>query len=526
LKKIIEARLEQISRAGQVDSLRAGLKGLEKESLRITPAGEIATSPHPRVLGSALTHPEITTDYSEALIELITPPFTDSRDTLRYLEELHRFVHANLNGELLLATSMPCRIKGDESIPIAVYGSSNIGRMKHIYRRGLAYRYGRAMQAIAGVHFNYSVNEALWPFLQELCGDHKPLDSFIAERYFSMIRNAQRFGWLILYLFGASPACSKSFFVGREALAAKFAAFDTDTLYRPHATSLRMSDIGYKNSNQSSLDISANDLEGYVTSLSRAISTPYPPYQRIGVKVDGEYRQLNANILQIENEFYSTIRPKQPTHSGEKPTLALKKRGIRYLELRSVDLNSYDPAGISLEQMRFLEMFMLLCLLADSPPMGPEEKAAAADNLLLTACCGRRADVSLQRDGRAIPLRTWAEELCMAMEPIARILDGNACDHPFSASLGQQRSALADPDSHLPSARILREMRREGETFVDFALRMSMEHAKYFRGRPLPGEIDWQMRRRAQESLARQREIEEHDRLSFDEFLVRYFAQT
>ena len=162
-KMLSSTRLEQLLDNGHQHLLCGGLKGIEKESLRISKDGFIAQTPHPKALGSALTHPYITTDYSEALIELITPPFADIKDTLDYLRNIHQFVYDHLDNEMLLGASMPCGIDGDESIPIAEYGTSNIGRMKHVYRHGLWHRYGRTMQAIAGIHFNYSVPEALWP---------------------------------------------------------------------------------------------------------------------------------------------------------------------------------------------------------------------------------------------------------------------------------------------------------------------------------------------------------------------------
>ena len=121
-------------------------------------------------------------------------------------------MYDNLDNEHLLASSMPCGINGDESIPIAEYGSSNIGKMKHVYRQGLAHRYGRTMQAIAGVHFNYSVPEKLWPVLHRLEGSTESLEDYKSSAYFDLIRNFQRRGWLILYLFGASPAICKNFF--------------------------------------------------------------------------------------------------------------------------------------------------------------------------------------------------------------------------------------------------------------------------------------------------------------------------
>jgi glutamate--cysteine ligase len=520
----IDTRLDQLVQAGQQHLLRTGLKGLEKESLRMGPDGTLAQTPHPAALGSALTHPWITTDYSEALIELITPPFAEAAETLRFLEDIHAFAYRHLGEEFLLATSMPCGLFGDESIPIARYGTSNIGRMKHIYRRGLDYRYGRTMQAIAGVHFNYSVDEALWPALQELAGNTDPLPKFIADGYFGAIRNVHRYGWLLIYLFGSSPAVCKSFFAGREKFAAAFSEFDAETLYRPYATSLRMSDIGYRNDSQAGLDISLDNLDDYVASLTAAISQPYPAYERIGVKVDGDYRQLNTNILQIENEHYSAIRPKQITRSGEKPTLALKRRGVHYLELRVLDLGCFDPAAVNLDELRFLEIFLLFCLLADSPFLAVGEKAETSRNGLAMACCGRTPGFRLLRGGREIPLRDWAEELIGAMRGVAEILDADDPLKSYTRSLDAREAAIADPEC-TPSARILAEMRRNGESFAAYALRLSRQHAARWRERPLSAGLAERFHREAEVSWAEQRRIEAADTLSFDEFLQGYFAQ-
>ncbi|MDD5633399.1 MAG: glutamate--cysteine ligase, partial [Methylococcales bacterium] len=404
----ISKRLDQLQANGHQHLLCEGLKGIEKESLRIGIDGYIAQTPHPAALGSALTHPAITTDYSEALIELITPPFADVKDTLDYLYNIHQFVYDHLDNEILLGASMPCGIKGDESIPIAEYGSSNIGRMKHVYRHGLWHRYGRTMQAIAGVHFNYSVPETLWPALHQQENSQLSLEQFTADAYFGLIRNFQRLGWLILYLFGASPAICKSFFKSRPALTAQFEEFDQDTLYHPYATSLRMSDIGYKSKNQANLKIDYNSLSGYVDSLSKAIETPYPDYEKIGVKVNGGYRQLNGNILQIENEFYSTIRPKQIINSGEKPTLALKKRGVRYIEMRSLDLDLFNPIGIDEAKARFIEALLLTCLLKDSPPISDQEHQVNNANQLAVANFGRKPGLELFKGDQTILLQDWA----------------------------------------------------------------------------------------------------------------------
>jgi len=519
----LEQRLHRLSATGDTGGLlRGGGKGLEKESLRVTPKGCIAQTPHPAALGSALAHPHITTDYSEALLEFVTSPFRDVRATLSSLTDIHAFVYHHLGDEMLWATSMPCALEGDERIPIARYGSSNVGMMKHVYRRGLGWRYGRSMQTISGVHFNYSFPEALWPALQAAERDPRTLRQFKDDWYFRALRNFQRLGWLVPYLFGASPAMCKTFLQGRDL---KFDQFDAHTLYEPYATSLRLSDIGYKNSNQARIGVTYNSLEDYVATLSHAISTPATDYERIGVKVDGEYRQLNANILQIENEFYGSIRPKQPIESGERATLALKRRGVMYLEVRALDVNAYDPIGTDEAALRFIEALLSLCLLTDSPLTTPEEQEAIGHNQLLVARRGRDPELMLQRDGAPVRLKDWAREVLTQLAPLCTLLDGSDPARPYSASLETQRMSVEDAD-HTPSARVLADMRAHGESFFRFAERMSETHRRHFLDTPLAPMSEADLIAQARASLEGQTAIEAADKLSFDEYLHQYFSQS
>jgi glutamate--cysteine ligase len=517
-------RLNQLIANGRQQLLCGGLKGIEKESLRISKDGFIAQTAHPKVLGSALTHPYITTDYSEALIELITPPFVDVKDTLDYLQSIHQFVYQHLDNEILLGASMPCGIDGDESIPIAEYGSSNIGRMKHVYRHGLWHRYGRTMQSIAGIHFNYSVPEALWPVLHQEENSSLSLEAFKADAYFGLIRNFQRMGWLILYLFGASPAICKNFFKSRPALMAQFEEFDNGTLYHPYATSLRMSDIGYKSKNQASLKIDYNSIDGYVGSLSAAINTPYPEYEKIGTVVDGRYRQLNSNILQIENEFYSTMRPKQIAQSGEKPTLALKRRGVRYVEMRSLDLDLFNPIGIDEDKARFIEALLLTCLLQDSPKTSDLEQQVNNANQLAVANFGRKPELELNKNNQPILLRDWAFGILDSIQPVCAILDQDNAAKPYSAALEKQQRLVENPDL-TASARMLEQMTQLRQPFARFALNTSAEHERYFMLNQLDNLKAQQFNDMAAESLAKQQEIESRKQISFDDFLQQYFLQ-
>ena len=523
LDRHFEHRLSGLVNAREPGVLKGGLKGVEREALRITPGGRISQAAHPRTLGSALSHPHITTDYSEALIELVTPPFPSSWELQQFLCDIHQFVYSEMGDELLWATSMPCVVGGDDEIPIARYGSSNIGRMKHVYRVGLGLRYGRVMQAISGVHYNYSFPERLWPVLEAVNESKRRGQAFIDDAYFSLLRNYRRYGWLILFLFGVSPAVCRSFFAGR-AVPAELEPLGKDTLIAPHATSLRMSDLGYRNKNQAGVYVSVNSLDEYVHDLSRLISTPHPEYQALGVEAGGEWRQLNANLLQIENEYYSFIRPKRVAFSGERPTKALLRGGVQYVEMRSLDVGAYDPVGVNQRKLCFLEAFAALCLLRDSPPLSHELSGRYEANHVLVASRGREPGLALWTEQGMLALTDWASEILDQMQGICELLDSGEPSRPYAAALAFQRAKLGD-FAELPSARLLDEMRRQGMSFFEVALWMSQMHRDYFRELypPNPGRLA-KLRAEAAQSLEEQRGVEARDKLPFAEFVARYAA--
>lgn len=517
-----ERHLSALINAGEPRVLQGGRKGVEKESLRVTPEGRVAQTPHPASLGSALTNEHITTDYSEALIELVTPPFTTSWELLQYLLDLHQFVYRHLGDELLWATSMPGPIDSDAEIPVARFGTSHVGRMKSIYREGLGLRYGRMMQAISGVHFNYSFPAGFWEAYAHVRQARQVSTDFISASYFDLLRNYRRHGWIVLYLFGVSPVVCKSFLKGRQDVTLE--DYRDEMAYEPYATSLRMSDVGYRNRNQAGVMVSMNSLADYVRDLTRAITTPHPPYQALGVNVDGEYRQLNANILQIENEYYSFIRPKRVARSGERPTKALQRAGVEYVEVRALDVSAFDPVGVNQNKLRFLEAFVALCLLKESPPIGSSEEVALDANHVTVARRGREPGLTLWRDGRDVSLRAWAGELLDSMVGICEMLDQGDPERPYSQALALQAGKLEDV-TLTPSARLMAELESSGESFFDLALRMSRAHKAYFLDLYPPNEERLaELAAQAEESIVKQREIEASDRGSFEEYLARYFA--
>jgi glutamate--cysteine ligase len=520
IDRVFERRLAALINSGAPQILQGGRKGVEKESLRVLPRGSLSYAPHPPLLGSALTNEHITTDYSEALIELVTPAFTHNWELLQYLLDLHQFVYRHLGEELLWATSMPCAIERDADIPLAQYGSSHVGRMKTIYRNGLGLRYGRMMQAISGVHFNYSFPLPFWEAYAAARASRTHDAEFISACYFDLLRNYRRFGWIVLYLFGVSPVVCKSFLRGREL---ELKDFGSGTAFEPYATSLRMSDVGYRNRNQAGLAVSVNSLDEYVRDLTRAISTPHPPYEALGVKVNGEYRQLNANILQIENEYYSFIRPKRVARSGERPTKALRRAGVEYVEVRALDVSAFDPVGVNQNKLRFLEAFVALCLMKESAPIAASEQGALDENHIAVARRGRDPGLTLWRDSRNVPLREWARELLDSMAGICELLDHGDPARPYRQALATQAAKIEDV-ALTPSARLMTEL-NAGESFFDLALRMSAAHKAYFLELYPPNEERLrEFAGEAQESLAAQRRVEASDTGTFEQYLSRYFA--
>lgn len=524
--QVLERRLRNIQTLNLQPYLRHAKTGLEKESLRVNAAGTIAQTDHPPILGSALTHPWITTDYAESLLELITPPQDRATQALDYLLDLETFVYQRLGNELLWTNSMPCVLRGEDDVRIAEYGTSNAGQMKHVYRQGLANRYGKIMQVIAGIHYNYSISEAFWSVWFETESESaQDLRSFKDRAYIRMIRNIQRYGWLVIYLFGASPAICKSFLNGR-APAESFKSFKEYTLYEPYGTSLRMGNIGYTNTKKHAkgVQVCYNTLESYITSLRHAINTESEEYAKLGVKIDGKYRQLNANILQIENEYYSTVRPKQPLQGFEKPIRALTRRGIGYVELRSLDINPFDPAGLMPEQMAFIEVFMHFCLLHNSPLITADERGMTNANQLAVAHRGRDPQLLLQRPEGEILLSAWANELMQAMQGVAQLLDQVHNETSYTQALSAHTILVHQPEL-TPSARVLTEIMEIG-SFFDFANEQSKYHKKLFMNRNLPKERENDWESLALQSLQQQKLLEMENNIAFDEFLAHYFNET
>jgi glutamate--cysteine ligase len=491
-------------------------RGIEKESLRSLPDGRLALTPHPAALGAPLTHPRITTDFSESQLELITGVHAGVESCLDELTRIHQFVYRTLSAagadeahdERLWVGSMPCGLPTDETIPLGRYGSSNVARAKSVYRMGLGHRYGRRMQTISGIHYNWS------------------LPGLSNDEHFALIRNFRRHAFLLLVLFGSSPAVCPSFVAGREHPLQRLSQNpEANALGMPYATSLRMGRLGYQSDAQAALAVSYNGLEGYAASLHEALTQPYPPYEKIGIKnLGGEYNQLATTLLQIENEFYGTIRPKRVIRTGERPLHALRERGVEYIEVRCMDLDPFVPVGIQPQTIRFLDVFLLHCLLQDSPPDTPKEIAELGRNQHRAASHGREPGLALEREGRPVLLMDWAAEILADCALIADALDAAHGGSDYAQALAAAQAGIRAPET-LPSARVLGTMAADfAGSYTGFIRAQADATRSHLLALPWPAEQQAAFEAMARDSVAERVALEAADTVDFEAYRVAYLS--
>ena len=518
-----EHAVKRLSEPAVIDCFVGIKHGVEREALRITTDGTLSDARHPETLGSALTHESITTDFSEALLEFITPPESDVELTLAQLADIHKFTLTNMGDESLWPMSMPCYVDSETNIPIAIYGESNVGKMKTTYRVGLKNRYGAMMQAISGIHFNFSLPDSFWQQWSNLHQTDNSQD-FVSQQYFNLIRNYRRWCWLIPFLYGASPSICGSFLKGKKHNL-PFKTLGKGTLYLPYATSLRMSDLGYTNSQQSELPICYNHLPDYIDSVRKAINTHSEEYARFSSGENGVFEQLNSNILQIENELYSPIRPKQPTHSLEKPTDALESRGVSYIEVRALDVNPFVDVGIEENQFYFLDVFLVTCLLTPSPDFDLQGYKDSETNLNRTVVSGRDPSLTLIQEGHRneVLLSDWAKSLFKQFEQVAELLDKSHGNEKYSLAVQNEKAKVYDT-SLTPSATLLNKLLNSNQDNGALGLELSKDYKQAFAQRSYDVYSEETLKQASLTSFERQNDIEAQDTKSFEQFLREYFA--
>ena len=506
-----------------LDTLTGIGRGIEREALRVLPQGALSQQPHATELGSALTHPQITTDYAENLLEFITPVTHSPEEAIEQLRDIQKYTLSQIGDELLWPLSMPCFVEDEDKIPLAQYGHSNIGKMKHTYRKGLKNRYGSMMQVIAGIHFNFSFPIDFWRSLQKISANEDDLNQFISARYFAVLRNYKRYCWLIPYLFGSSPLICPSFLQKRPQKF-PFKKAPSGYLYLDYATSLRMSDLGYTSSSQAQLHICYNSLENYVEDVKKAINLPSETFAKIGVKVNGEYRQLNSNVLQIENELYSPIRPKRVTKSGEKPSDALKARGVEYIEVRALDVNPFVDTGISAAQIYFLDVFLTYCALSPNEQLDEHIQKVYEQNMTDVVLRGRDPQLLLEDKGEKKLLSQWGEELFDELKQVAELLDQAYQTDKYQAAVAREFEKIQDP-TKTPSAKLLQLALSNEQSLTQFTLDIAQQYKTQLLARNYQYFDEHYFKSAALKSHRDQKLIEENDTLDFDQFLADYFTK-
>ena len=495
--------------------------GLEKESLRVDKNGTISLKMHPKIFGSSLTNKYITTDYSEALIEIVTPPCNSNITALKYLENIITYIYKNIDEEYLWPASMPCIIAGDKSIPIAYYGTSNPARMKTTYRRGLGNRYGRVMQVISGIHYNYSFSDDFWSFYLKFKESKLSLKDFKSEQYFIISRNLLRNDWMIAYLFGCSPAVCKSYLSGKKT---QLESFDQHTYYEKNATSLRMGDIGYQNNLEENMGvhIDYNSLEKYTESLTKAIKEPSDEYKKIGVFSDGYYKQINENILQIENEYYSTVRPKPDPSYTCRPSKGLLKGGVNYIELRSIDNNIYTNTGIDLEQMYFIELLIIHSLIQKNDEISDKEYFEIKSNLTIVAHNGRDKNCTLKVNGKNTLLISSLEKNLEELKKIASLMYKITGDKNYKETIAKQIMKLKD-NTKLPSNIVIDYMTKNKLSFYEYCMKNIEHQKKYFRDLDINTDIMNKLKGEIDNSLEKRHDLEVDLDESYETYIKNYF---
>ena len=515
----VEDLTEKVFNSDAKNKLALGRFGIEKESLRVSQS-TISSKPHQESMGSPLCHRHITTDFSEAQLELITPPLIDKKTGLIFLENIHHFVSHKIEDEIMWPLSMPPFIPSDEDIPVASYGSSNLALFKTAYRNGLSHRYGRTMQAISGIHFNYSLPEQIWK--SSLFRQKKSVSKKLkANIYFRTLRNLHRMNWLILYFFGASPIVAKNFLSNKHK---GFKKLDNHTYYLPFATSLRMSDLGYQNINQSKVAISLNSLPEYIFDLKQATATKCDDFQKIDQETAEDYPQINSNILQIEDEYYAVSRPKSSSVSNRRLTTKLDDTGVDYIELRSLDINPFQRIGIDLDTVHFLEAFLIYCTLNPSPPIKNGEIEEIKQNDLLVATRGREPGLNLSNQGQKISLKNWANQILDEMMSIANLLDNKTTD--FSSIIRKLSNQVVDPEQTL-SALLLNKILTEKMEFQELGVTIGNDYKNYYINLETSKNSDWfLLEKESADSKQRQLELEQASKQSFEDFVKEYFNES
>lgn len=417
--KNISKKLKWIKKNPKI--LKKIYKGIEREGLRINNKGKMSKKNYPKKMGYSLTNEWITTDFSENLLEIITPKTNNNKYLLNFLNDTHKYIIKNIKKELIWPFSIPCKISNNTKIKLAKYGKSNIGLKKTLYRKGLQKRYGTLMNMVSGIHYNFSLPKKLLNIWIK-----KKIIKNKSEGYLNIIRNYYRFGWIIPYLFGSSPAIPKKY-IKNEKIKFKNFKKKYDMIFLPWSTSLRLgqSFINKNNINKKN-KIKFNSLKSYIKNLKKLLNTPCKNFKKIGLKNKKNIlQQINTNILQMESELYTQIRPKRNTKKNNNLLKNLKKKGIEYIEIRSLDINPFSSIGINKKQILILDIFLIWCFLEKSPKINNKELNIINKNWKKIIFEGRKPKQKIINSFKniKIKIKTINKKLYKNLIKIAKIFD-------------------------------------------------------------------------------------------------------
>lgn len=380
--------LEKIKSLLTREDLLGGHFGIEREGLRCEISGKLALTPHPEVFGEKLRNPYITTDFSESQLELITPAMDTLEQTYDFLSGLYDIAVMEIGDEYIWPQSMPCIIPEDKKIPIARFCKCPPGVDAESYRQKLMLKYGGKKQLVSGIHYNFSFKESLIQKLHTAYAPQLDTKSFKNSLYLKVTRNYLRYRWLIIYLLGSTSTMHETYV---EACGKQLKKISSDSFSSDGALSYRNGDCGYQNK----------------TAI-------FPNYDSVGEHIASLERFIKEGTIESHKELYSQIRLKAKDNGNLLESL--QKDGICYLEYRSIDINPFDRAGISLNDLYFMQLFNLYLLFKEESDytLWQEE---ALENQKAIATHGQK-ELQLKKDGNLVLKENWGMEMLQEMRKL------------------------------------------------------------------------------------------------------------
>lgn len=362
--------LNKIKKLFSSSEILSGNFGIERETLRLDENGYLAKTDHPEVFGDKSHNPYITTDFSESQIEVITPAFKSVEEAYNFTRSLYDIVAMEIKDEYLWPESMPCIIPEDKDIPVAKFNGSS--KESQEYREKLLIKYGGKKQLISGIHYNFSFDEAIIKKLYEDSEEKLSYKEFKDSIYLKVVRNYLRYRWLIVYLFGAAPIVHESFINSCKCPLKEVNHNEYSSL---GAISHRNGKCGYKNK----IDL-------------------FPSYNTVSEYLESIDGYIKDELIDSHKELYSQVRLKPSDTKNFKESLL--KDGIKYLEYRTIDINPFEKGGISLEDLRFLQVFNIYLLTKEESNFENWQEEAL-ENQQLIAVHGVD-DIELKFNGKSI----------------------------------------------------------------------------------------------------------------------------